>query len=349
MNTTDIPVEDTQNFQFCHMFPSNPGYCTALVYSKRVSGVLSIIGSILTIFLVWFLKKYAEFAQRMIIHLSLAALLLAIAYIMGDFYIDSTIACTVQATTMHYSIWCILIWECLIILNLLMNILWSKSLETYEGIVSVVGWLVPGLLAALPFIWNAYGPAGAWCWIKNEWTWRFGLWYIWDFVSFIAILICIVVINVKMKNRVEASLTTTDTATFMRKQEMDRDIRTLRLYPIVYFLAIIFPLANRLQNAISFATEEGYVFPLVLLHCMFGPLKGFANAIVFAMDERTWKLLNKRSFKEAWDKRFRRDVIREYPYGNRALANDFNIEIDVTSDVTHTDDGACTEETVNSV
>ena len=112
---------------------------------------------------------------------------------------------------------------------------------------------------------------------------------------------------------------------------MDRDIRTLRFYPIVYFLSIIFPLTDRLQNAVSYATEEEYVFPLVLLHCMFGPLKGFANAIVFLVDERTWKLLNKRSLKEAWEKKFRRGVVREYPIGNQALANDFDIELSVTS------------------
>ena len=354
MTTTDISVKvynhtDSVDSQLCHMFPSNPGYCVALVYCKRVSSVLSIIGCILTIFLIWLFKKYAEFAQRMIIHLSLGSLQLAISYIMGDFYIDSTIACIVQATWMQYSIWHILLWVCLIILNLLLNILWSKSLQRYETVMSIVGWLVPGFLAALPFIWNAYGPAGAWCWIKNEWAWRFGLWYIWDFISFIAIFICIVVVNFKLRNRFEADLTTMDAATFMRKQEMDRDIRTLRLYPIFYFLAIIFPLTNRLQNAILYATEEGYVFPLVLLHCMFGPLKGFANAVVFLMDERTRTLLNKRSFKEAWEKRFRRDVIREFPYGQQALANDFDIEMGESQDVRSVSNETDKVESVNSV
>ena len=345
----DISYNNSENPELCSMFPSNPRYCTALVYSKRVSGVLSIIGCVLTIFLVWFFKKYTEFAQRMIIHLSLGALQLAICYIMGDFYVESSISCIVQATWMQFSIWHILIWEFLIILNLLLNILWSKSLRSYEGVVSIIGWVVPGWLAAIPFIWNAYGPAGAWCWIKNEWTWRFGLWYIWDFASFIAILICIIVINVKMKQEFESALTTTDATAFMRKQEMGRDIRTLRLYPIVYFLAIIFPLANRLQNAVSFATEEGYVFPLVLLHCIFGPLKGFANAIVFVLDERTRNLLNKRSFKEAWDKMFRKDVIREYPYGNRALANDFDLGTCVYEDIGNANEGSRTEENVNPV
>ena len=327
-------VEHTQDSQLCPTFPSNPGYCTALVYSKRVSSILSIIGCILTIFLIWLFRKYAEFAQRMILHLCLGALQLAICFIMGDFYIESTLPCTVQATWMQYSIWHILIWECLIILNLLLNIVWSKSLQTYEVAVSVFGWLVQGVLTALPFIWNAYGPATAtWCWIKNEWAWRFGLFYIWNFVTFIAIFVCIVVINVKLRNRVKIGHTSEDAATFMRKQEMDRDIRTLRFYPIVYFLSIIFPLIDRLQNAVSYsATEEEYVFPLVLLHCMFGPLKGFANAIVFLVDERTRKLLNYRSLNEAWEKKFRRGVVCEYPIGNQALANDdFDIELSVTS------------------
>ena len=294
--------------------------------------MLSIIGCILTIFsLIWLFRKYTEFAQRMIIHLSLGALQMAISFIMGDFYIKSTPACTIQATWLQYSIWHILIWECLIILNLLLNIVWSKSLQSYEVSVSVLGWFVPGVLAGLPFIWNAYGPTATWCWIKNEWALRFGLFYIWNCVTFILIFVCIVVMNVKLQNHVQLVSTSMDAVSFMRKEEMDRDIGTLRFYPIVYFMSIIFPLIDRIQNAVSVSSQEEYIFPLVLLHCMFGPLKGFANAIVFLVDERTRKLLNKRSFKDAWERRFRSNTIREYPYGNQTLANDFDMEISETS------------------
>ena len=309
----------------CIIFPDNGGYCTALVVCKRASSMLSITGCLFDMFVIWLFRKYTEFAQRMILYLCFGSLLLSISYIMGDFYTEVTTVCVVQSVFMQYSICHILIWVCFIILNLLLNIIWSTSIMQYEAILFVCGWIIPGGLAALPFIDNIYGPAGAWCWMINKWTWRFGLWYFWEFLSFICIFVCIFVMIFKLRHRSEEKLEFMDAATIMRKHVIDQDIRTLRIYPIVYLLPSIFPMVHRVQNAISYEKgDERYIFTFVLLHAVFAPLKGFAVSVAFLMDGRTRSVLNRRSFRDAWTQRFRTIVIREFPYGQQA---DFDIEI----------------------
>ena len=53
------------------------------------------------------------------------------------------------------------------------------------------------LMAAWPFVSNMYGLAGPW--MKNEWTWRFGLSYIWDIISVIGQMSMVMVFKLQSK------------------------------------------------------------------------------------------------------------------------------------------------------
>ena len=215
-----------------------------------------------------------------------------------------------------------------IIINLVLNIKGETSFQRHEMIIAILGWTIAILMAALPFIDNIYGRAGAWCWMTNTWVWRFGLWYIWDSVSFVGMLICIIIISYKLRVRLEENVGTTDGASFMREQAIDQDIKTMRAYPTVYFLMNLFPTINRIQNAASGTTEvEGYVFPLVLLQCIFGPFLGLAISVTFVMDDRTRSVLNVRSIQQAWTRKRNSYVIREYPYGEQIMLSDIDLEV----------------------
>jgi len=58
-----------------------------------------------------------------------------------------------------------------------MNAVWMKKTEKYEYAYHAVCWGVSFVISCLPFYGDHYGPAGMWCWIVDDWQWRFGIWY----------------------------------------------------------------------------------------------------------------------------------------------------------------------------
>lgn len=319
----------------CEMFPDHPEQCRWLLSCKRISATLSIIGCVFTIFIIWLFNKYTEFTQRMIIHLSVGTLLQAVSYIMVDIVSDASLLCIVQGALMQFVAWVILLWILAIIINLLMQVICAKRLAKYEVQVSLFCWLFPVVLAAVPFADNAYAPAGAWCWLKNTWEWRFGSWYVWSIVSEVFLFVSIVVITYKLRQNEKSVVGTFDSEYNARHKVINEAVRTLRVYPIAYFLVILFPTINRIQNVIHGSHgHDAYVFPLVLLHSLTDPLDGAVITMVFVMDKRTRRVLSFKRIREAWKKKFQKSVkIQEFKLKSRLSGSDFIIaaRLSVTS------------------
>lgn len=311
----------------CLMFPAHPEYCDWLLLCKSISASLSIIGCLFTIFIIWLFHKYTEFTQRMIIHLSVATLLQAISYLLVDFVSEATLLCTIQGALMQFVAWVILLWILAIIINLLSQVIRGKRLGKYEIQLSLFCWFVPVLIAALPFVDDAYAPAGAWCWLKNTWGWRFGSWYIWSLCSFVFIFVSIVVITYKLRQHEKSVVGTFDSEYAMRHKLIKEAVRTLRVYPIAYFLVILFPTINRIQNILHGSQgHDAYVFELVLLHSLTDPLDGAVITLAFVMDRRTRRVLKFKKIKEAWKKKFENKAqIHELKLKSKLSCSDFVI------------------------
>ena len=311
----------------CIIFPDHPDYCDWLLSCKRIAGCLSVVGCLFTVFIIWLFHKYTEFSQRMIIHLSIGTLIQAVIYLMVDIVSEATPLCIIQGALMQFVAWVILLWILAIILNLLMHVIGSRTLEKHEKIVSVFCWFVPVLISALPFIDNAYAPAGAWCWLKNTWGWRFGSWYIWSISSCVFIFISIVFITYKLRTNSESVVGTTDSG-FTRGHLSIRDaVRTLRVYPIAYFLVILFPTINRIQNVLHGSHgHDAYIFELLLLHSLTDPLDGAVITLAFVMDRRTRHFLNWKAIREAWKRKFEsKEQIHEFKLRSKLSVSDFVI------------------------
>ena len=319
----------------CEMFPGYPEKCTWLLNCKRISASLSIVGCVFTIFIIWLFDKYKEFTQRMIIHLSMGTLLQAFSYIMVDIVSEPSLLCIIQGALMQFVAWVILLWILAIIINLLFQVMTAKRLANYEVQISIFCWLFPVVLAAAPFADNAYAPAGAWCWLKNTWEWRFGTWYIWSIVSEVFIFVSIVLITYKLRQNETSVVGTYDSEYSARHRVIKEAVRTLRVYPIAYFLVILFPTINRIQNAIHGSHgHDAYVFPLVLMHSLTDPLDGGVITMVFVMDRRTRRVLSFKRIREAWKKKFQKKVkIHEFKLKSRLSGSDFIIaaRLSVTS------------------
>lgn len=228
---------------------------------------------------------------------------------------------------MQFVAWVILLWILAIIINMIMQVICAKRLGKYEIQISLFCWFVPVLIAALPFSDHAYAPAGAWCWLKNTWGWRFGSWYIWSISSVVFIFVSIVIITYKLRQHEKSVVGTFDSEYSVRHKLIKEAVRTLRVYPIVYFLVILFPTINRIQNILHGSLEnDAYIFELVLLHCLTDPLDGAVITLAFVMDRRTRRVLNLKSIKEAWKKKFESSVeIHEFKLKSRLSCSDFVI------------------------
>ena len=303
--------------------------CDWLKAGKRVAASFSILGCIFTVFVIWLFKKYTEFSQRMIVHLSIATFLQAIFYLIVDIVHEPTAICKLQGALLQFIAWVILLWIISVILNLLWNVMRLKNLEGYERYIVAFCWGVPVVIATVPFADDAYAPSGAWCWYKNSFAWMFGSWYVWSQASVIFILVSIIVITIKLneKSKSKEIIGTFDADFRRRQQSIKEAVRTLRLYPIAYFLVILFPTIHRIQNVIEGSPEHHRgTFVLVLLHSLTDPLDGAVITLVFVMDRRTRQVLNMKSIRDAWSKKFEHGAsIHELKLKSRLSKSDFII------------------------
>lgn len=292
----------------CFLFNGEETKCLTLKYGKMFSSMLSIIGSLLTIVIIVLFKKYREFTQRMIANLSLGSLLVGVSYLLGEFEEQATPLCKAQGALMTFSVWAILCWIVCIIANLYRRAISGLDWNRKERFIVVFCWTVPAIVMTLPFIGDAYGPAGAWCWVKNDVAWRFGLWYIWDISFVFAFFVVMFHIVYKMLKKERESRSVNGVLDI---QTLHADIRMLRMYPVVYFIVHLFSVIGRIQDAV-----HRYTFGVLLLQTLTGPLYGAAITFVFVFDGKTRSVLNKKDIKEAilhW--RNSRAEVKEYQYG----------------------------------
>ncbi|XP_013420698.1 cyclic AMP receptor-like protein A [Lingula anatina] len=304
MNFTTTPQ------QACSMFRDDPHKCEILIAVKRTTASLSFLGCIFMISVIVLFRKYIVFTQRLILYLSVAAFMDSIAYIMGDMHPDGPL-CDFQAFFMTLFDWSVLLWVCAITLNLAMLVIAMKKTEKYEWVYHIVCWVIPIIISCLPFAGDRYGPSGAWCWI-TEWPWRFGIWYVPLFLIIALLFVVYVYITVVVNRRVHTWEGTYDPDVERNKQMLKEDIKPLRGYPFVYLAVSIFPLINRIQNAVS--SDHQPVFALLILHVISSPLHGALNTVVFGMDKDTVSKLTPSQIKlaiQSW--RAGRSIIEEFP------------------------------------
>ena len=279
----------------CQAFEGEPWKCDTIIRAKRAAGCLSVIGCLFTIFLIVFFKKYKETSQRLIINLSVAAALLASGTLIDDFvYKEVNTLCKVQGALLTFFVWNCCLWIMTNVLSLYFKLVFHRNMYKYEKCLTAFCWAFPVVPMLAPFISDMYGPAGVWCWIKNDWRWRLADWYflrVSSLVVFIYVMIHMTTVMYRMRDTTAASTRAQNT--------LNKDIKTLRVYPIVYFLVNLFPIVNRIQNAISGNEQTGYVFTLLLLQAMMDPSFGAIIAVVYVLDSRTRKKLTIKHFREA--------------------------------------------------
>ncbi|XP_015219869.1 uncharacterized protein [Lepisosteus oculatus] len=303
------------NSSRCTLFntDSDDYRCVTIIAVKRATATFSLIGCLFMLFVIWLLRRYNSLAQKMILSLTVAAFFDSIAYVMGEVHPEGAL-CDFQAWWLTYFDWCALAWVCLITLNLYLNLVREMRTEKLEVKYHLAAWGVPCLMSSLPLFGGYYGPAGAWCWITDDHVaWRFGIWYIPLFTLIFLMMCCNVRIIYVANKRVQSWSGTFNPERERWKVSLAEEIKPLKWYPSVYLLVSLFPLINRLHNALY---PEQPVFALTFLHVLSAPLHGLANSFVFGLDKDTWGQLSFTGIQLALRSRFcDRTQIREYHPG----------------------------------
>lgn len=307
---TSVRPQTSEIARQCFLFDGDTAKCEAVVNVKRVSAGLSIAGSLFTLFLIVLFKKYREPSQRMILHLALGSFCFGISFLIEDIVSEATWKCKFQAVLLSFFIWVCFFWIMCILFNLYFQLLFEFDFRRVEVIVTLVCWILPVVLAVLPFIDDVYAPAGVWCWIENDFKWRFGCWYIWRILFVIVFIVVMVHISYKLHtSRGTRHSSAAAVSCF------ERDVQTLRIYPIIYFFLNLFPIINRIQNALEGdGVEDQYNFVLLLLQAIADPIFGVTIALSYTLlDSRTRQNLNRRSIFLAWHRWRQNDSqVQEY-------------------------------------
>ncbi|KAL5253524.1 hypothetical protein ACHWQZ_G013353 [Mnemiopsis leidyi] len=257
----------------------NDSRCATLTIIRVLFGSFSFVLSLFMIFVIWLFKKYMFFSQRLILYLSIAALCDSVPYMMGS--IENAAGCKFQGFMMTYFDWTCVGWVSVISANMYRLVKEEMSYESSESLFHLACWFLPGIVAGVPFIWDAYGHSGPWCWIKGEnkleQILRFLVWYgpVLVIVIFLTGLMIYLRVHTKRQNRSYAGYNPEEESAKSRKW---REVRILFMYPIVFIAISVFPLITRIQMALN----EQSSFPLVLMTSITAPLLGAVNTFLYS-------------------------------------------------------------------
>ena len=296
-------------------------------------GIVSTVACVGVIVLIFFLKKYMFFIQRLILYLSIAALLNSIVISLrfirladhdGNF--DNPVLhnlCVASGFFDQTTAWFVTLAFVCITITLFRSAVFHKDSERFEFYYILVIFVSPLLVTWIPFINVTYGEAGAWCWIQGTHTnysdpnctevnndfgigLRYALWYVPNYIILGIVFFMYVYIIINVSRKKHKWYGHHDSETQQRKDMMKKEVWPLLLYPLGYIIMSLFPLINRIHD--TFSSEP---IPILwILHAIFEPLEGGYIALVYTFDRETLKRLNLFRMIATMCSRTR---IREYP------------------------------------
>ena len=273
-----------------------------LLIAMSTTSMLSTLMCIVTVIIVLSLRLYKHFVHRLALYQVLASmfvsiaqclLLLVINYNNSTFHI---VSCQVTALLFQYTLWVKLLFTLCLVFHLFCLAVCLKNFKKLELVYILLSVLFPLLHVWIPFIHNSYGIAGAVCWIR-DWNdncptnkyeegtiEQFVLWF---GPLFVSLTVCVVAVGIVLSVLgwraciMNQKLLETETEPLLIRQEQNRNKTALKellpllAYPIIFFVLALFPLIDRIYDAIS---SQGF-YLLVLAHLITIASWGFFSGL----------------------------------------------------------------------
>merc|ERR1711962_257468 len=274
----EMPKDGNQTSS-CPMWPNQPHQCNTILRLKYAFSSISLIACIVVLALIWLFRHHKNGVQRLILFLTVSACVLSFGFIIGDYHTSGG-TWTFQGFLIQYFNWSTILWVCAISVYILLHVR-DFDPSRYEKWFHLVCWIVPFILACIPFGGSKYGRSGVWCWIQyDQAVLRFATWYIPKIILILAMIGLYVYVLVAVIRRRD-----TWSGTFNPEEQHDRlmlanEVKPLVAFPLIYVVLSIPSIIYRIDDAVRPNTEPS--FTLSVLMVIASPSVGALNAVVFA-------------------------------------------------------------------
>ena len=279
------------------------------------TSLLSFILCVVTISLVFCLKLYKYFTYRLAMCQVISSMIFSAVLILVLSLLDYDgdemyykVMCNTTAFLIEYSVWMKLLFTMCLNFHLFCLAVCLRNFQNLEVAYILFSTLFPLLFSWIPFIHNSYGVAGAWCWIRD---WKdncaaqnylegiieqFVLWYGPLFVSLTVSVLAVFVIVIVLIWRAYVHKISIENEPLLERQGHYKNKKALKqllpllAYPVVFYLLALFPISDRIYQAISPHAS----FELALAHAFNISLWGFFSSLVLLIHIIVTRQLNKR-------------------------------------------------------
>ena len=307
----------------CTMYFDQPQFTNVAIVNLFI-GIVSFISSVLVIIFIVLSKKWKFFSERLILYLTITAMLFSIANIINRVDINNREKssflngwCAFSGAATQITSWMAFFAISSITFYLFFGSALNRNTEKYEWAYLVLIFVVPLIFNWIPFIDMLYGRSGVWCWIRSfdyasckvlvfgMWL-QFSLLYIPRYILLVVLFTLYIIIIVKICRRRRSEQGNDPNSSQLTKLMLS-EVVTLLAYPSVYFILSLPLLLNQVYK--SFEPSK----PKLLLWYFSGialPLHGFFTAVIFtsvtACRQRvTWTKLRARARQDS--------MVQEYP------------------------------------
>ena len=278
--------------------------------AQLIPATVSLLCSLLTLILALLLKQYKEGTHKLVLYLFIGEFLNSIAYLLkGIFHnkVDDSIFCKAIAYYNQFTSSCILAAICCIIIDLFVKTIVHKRCRC-QWLYLLLIFLLPLGTSALPFIHDAYGNAGLWCWIRatNHTTgeiwvigaiYQYSLWYVPLYTLLIAGGVIYALSYIKLYRELKESETIyTSHNKKLKRRKALQELTAFKWYPIIYCAVNIFSLATRIDEQVN---PKKYHIVLWIITGAILSLQGLFFMIGFLASPTVRRLLAPRKIKHA--------------------------------------------------
>ena len=319
----------------CSPFDANI-FTTAAIVSA-VGGFISLLASSFIIFIIILFKKWRFFSQRLVFYLAITAAIYSLSAILlradyenqrGPSYSKF---CIFSGYLEQISSWMVLDAIICITVSLLLKSFSRFQPERCEVLFILLIFFLPFSFNWIPFIKQAYGKSGAWCWIRSMDNdtcehFVFGqilqllLWYLPLYILIFVLLVFYVLVVAKVHRIRKRWTGKYDPVTEHQHKEVMKELVSLLAYPLIYFLINIPPLINRIHGAVQPHNPQPVLW---FLSSIFFSLQGGIIALAFSLDPQTRRRLTVSHFRAAMSGWWGKEKIEEYPINRVTLTESF--------------------------
>ena len=292
-----------------------------LILATGVSGIVSVVACFIAVVLILCLRLCKYFIYRLAAYQVLGSLLQSVAMSFHLMLLDYDrknlyykISCYFTASFVQFTMWVKLLFTIWLVFHLFLYVVFLKNVKRLEVLYLLTSTLLPLAIAAIPFIHEGYGVAGAWCYIRS-WkddcaTQKFILGIVEQFVlyfgpatfflalSIVAIVTMLAVMGYRVyrsKHVHEAERRPLNSGTKASSTSRDQHRQALKqllpllAYPIIYFTLLLFPVLNRIYMAASDYTNYALIMTQAVSQAVMGFFAGLVLIVHLSMLDRPRK------------------------------------------------------------